>query len=198
MKRSRKDVTRKASEIPQLRFEDQRLTSFAGLVVFQKLFQVLQLRTRFSRCLAHQGVGKAFSPARLFLQLVVHLLLGFRELRHADYYRDDPLVQRMVGFDVMPDVATLSRMLKGADSKSVSNLRGLLGDLVLERLVENPLPRLTLDFDGSVLSTTRKAQGTAVGFNKKKKGARSYLPALLHGGPNGPGSKLSASLRQRA
>lgn len=176
MKRSRKEVASKASEIPNLRFEDGRLTSFAGLVVFQRLFQVLQLRQRLARCLSHQSAGKAFVPAKLFLQLVVHLLLGFRELRHADYYRDDPLVQRIVGFDVMPDVATLSRMLKGADPKSVGNLQQLLGDLVLERLVENPLPRITLDFDGSVQSTKRKAQGTAVGFNKKKKGARSYYP----------------------
>ena len=35
---------------------------------------------------------------------------------------------------------------------------------------------MTLDYDGSVLSTRRHAEGTAVGFNKKKKGARSYYP----------------------
>jgi len=33
-----------------------------------------------------------------------------------------------------------------------------------------------LDFDGSVQSTKRHAEGTAVGFNKEKKGARSYYP----------------------
>jgi len=176
MKRSRKDVARKVTEIPRLKFEDQRLTSFAGLVVFQKLFQILRIRKRFSGCFVGQGSGKAFAPARLFLQLIVHLLLGFRELRHADCYRDDPLVQRVLGFDVMPDVSTLSRMLKNADQKSVDRLRKLLGDMVLERFVENPLARITLDFDGSVQSTKRKAQGTAVGFNKKKKGARSYYP----------------------
>jgi hypothetical protein len=33
-----------------------------------------------------------------------------------------------------------------------------------------------LDFDGSVLITGRHAEGTAVGFNRKKKGARSYYP----------------------
>ena len=37
--------------------------------------------------------------------------------------------------------------------------------------------RITLDFDGSVLTTnSRKTEGTAVGYNKKKKGARSYYP----------------------
>jgi hypothetical protein len=38
------------------------------------------------------------------------------------------------------------------------------------------LARITLDFDGSVLSTGRFAEGTAVGFNRKKKGQRSYYP----------------------
>jgi hypothetical protein len=176
MKRSRKDVRTKAAAIPQLKFEDQRLTSFAGLVVFQKLFQVLNLKARLERCFRHQSHGKVFQPSRLFLQLIVHLLLGFRELRHADYYREDPLVQRVLGFDTLPDVATLSRMLKDADSKSIEHLRALLGDMVLERMASHALPRITLDFDGSVQSTKRKAQGAAVGFNKKKKGARSYYP----------------------
>jgi hypothetical protein len=38
------------------------------------------------------------------------------------------------------------------------------------------LPRVTLDFDGSVIGTGRYAEGTAVGFNRKKKGQRSYYP----------------------
>jgi hypothetical protein len=47
---------------------------------------------------------------------------------------------------------------------------------VLERLAVLGLPRITLDFDGSVCSTKRHAEGTAVGFNRKKKGLRSYYP----------------------
>jgi hypothetical protein len=47
---------------------------------------------------------------------------------------------------------------------------------VLNRLKEERIRRLTLDFDGSVLSTGRYAEGTAVGFNKKMKGQRSYYP----------------------
>jgi len=176
MKRSRKDVRRKATAIPRLRFEDQRLTSFAGLVVFQKLFQVLRFKARLASCFRHQSLGKVFPRPNLFLQLIVHLLLGFRELRHLEYYYDDPLVRRVVGLDTLPDVATLSRMLKEADQESVGKLRKLLCELVLERLSSHALPRITLDFDGSVQSTKRKAQGAAVGFNKKKKGARSYYP----------------------
>ena len=76
----------------------------------------------------------------------------------------------------IPDVATLSRMLKEANPKLVAKLRQLLRNLVLERVMSLALARITLDFDGSVQSTRRHAEGTAVGFNKKKKGARSYYP----------------------
>ena len=35
----------------------------------------------------------------LVMMLVVHLVFGFRRLRDRDYYRDDPLVQRLLGLD---------------------------------------------------------------------------------------------------
>lgn len=47
---------------------------------------------------------------------------------------------------------------------------------MLTRLRKLRLPRVTLDLDGSVIGTGRFAEGTAVGFNRKKKGQRSYYP----------------------
>jgi hypothetical protein len=176
MKYSRRQVRGKAYAVPQLKFENQSLTSFAGLVVFQQFFAAIRLRVRLASCFAHQTSGKVFGRGLLFLQLVLHLLLGYRELRDSRYYQEDPLVKRLLGLRRLPDAATLSRMLKEADPKSVENLRRLLRELLFERLVRLGLPRITLDFDGSVLSTMRHAEGTAVGFNKKKKGARSYYP----------------------
>lgn len=175
MKCRRSDVRRQVHSIPHLKFENQSLTSFAGLVVFQQLFVVLNLKARLRGCFRHVR-GKVYGPATVFLQLIVHLLLGFRDLRDSAYYRDDPLVQRVLGLKRLPDVATLSRMLKDAGAKSVENLRRLLGKMLLDRLKTLAVARLTLDFDGSVQSTGRRAEGTAVGFNKKKKGARSYYP----------------------
>lgn len=176
MKLSRSSIQGKARSLPRLRFENQTLTSFAGLVIFQQFFASLQLKKRLSACFSHLRTGKVFGRATIFLQLIVHILLGYRELRDSRYYRDDPLVRRLLGLKRLPDVATVSRMLKEADAKSVEHLRRLLREMLLERLAALGLARITLDFDGSVLSTGRFAEGAAVGYNKKKKGARSYYP----------------------
>jgi hypothetical protein len=176
MKSSKRDIQSRVHKMPILRFVDQTLTSFAGLIVFQPLLFKLELKKRLRFCFAHLNVGSIFGHHFIMLLLIVHLILGFRRLRDVDYYKDDPLVKRILGLNRLPDVATISRALSDADEISVAKARDLLRNLVLERLRKLGLARVTLDFDGSVLSTTRKAEGTAVGFNKKKKGARSYYP----------------------
>jgi hypothetical protein len=176
MKYSRSAIQFKAHKLPVLRFEDQRLTSFSGLVVLQALFLRLQLKERLRACFRQLAGRPIFGHARIVLQLVVHLLLGYRELRDSRYYRDDPLVKRVLGLSRLPDVATISRTLAQADEQSVENLRRTVRELVLERLKELALWRVSLDFDGSVLSTQRRAEGAAAGYNKKKKGTRSYYP----------------------
>jgi hypothetical protein len=176
MKLSRLQTQSKAHAVPELKFETQSLTSFAGLVVIQKFFAAIDLKARLSPCFSDLRCGKVFPRVTLFLQLVVHLLLGYRELQDCRYYQDDPLVKRLLGLRRLPDVATVSRALKEATAESVENLRRFLKDRVLACLSSLSPRRVTLDFDGSVQSTKRHAEGTAVGFNKKKKGARSYYP----------------------
>jgi hypothetical protein len=176
VKFSKSNVQSKVRSLPELRFENQALTSFAGLVILQKFFAAMNLKQRLQRCFAHLNNGKIFDRATVFLQLIVHLILGYCELQDSRYYRDDPLAKRLLGLKQLPDVATVSRALKQAGAQSVENLRMLLREPVLQRLQLLCPARVTLDFDGSVQSTQRKAEGTAVGFNKKRKGARSYYP----------------------
>jgi hypothetical protein len=76
----------------------------------------------------------------------------------------------------LPDVATICRALGQADARSVAKVGALSRQLVQDRLHRLQLARLTLDFDGSVLPTQRHAEGSAVGYCKAKKGARSYYP----------------------
>ncbi len=176
MKFSRKQVNCKAHARPTLRFETHQLTAFGGLVILQELFLQLNLLEQLRGVFHRRQAGKIYRPQKLFLQLMIHLLLGFRSLRDVACYQEDPLVQRVLGMERIADPATLSRMLRDTTDPEVQGLRRIARTRVLERLQVAALPRITLDFDGSVQYTKGHAQGTAVGYCKRKKGARSYYP----------------------
>lgn len=70
---SRADVRRSWSSSPKLRFEDQELTSFGGLVLIQKLFFRIGLRERLCSAVRHLRRAGAYSSDRILLLLVVHV-----------------------------------------------------------------------------------------------------------------------------
>lgn len=178
MKLSRQSIYHTRRSLPTLRFEDQQMTSFAGLVVFEALFQRVGFKRRLQDCCAHVREACSYSAALIIEALVVHLLLGYRRLQDMGLYREDPMVLRLLHVLRLPHVSIVSRALKAMDEEVVERLRALVREMMLDRLVETGLRRVTLDFDGSVQSTRRRAEGTAVGFNRTRKGARSYYPLL--------------------
>ena len=84
MKYSKNEIHSRVRKIPEIRFEDQRLTSFAGLVIFQSLFYHLDLKERLRRCFIHLKVSPIFGHHVVVLVLIVHLLIGYRRLREME------------------------------------------------------------------------------------------------------------------
>src|SRR5207247_4840072 len=105
--------------------------------------------------------------------------------RELEFYEDDPLIKRVLGLKVLPDVSTISRALMEFDDRAIAAHHELNREQVMDRVQREGLRRITVDFDGSVLSTRKHAEGSAVGFNKQKKGARSYYPLYCTFGETG-------------
>lgn len=177
MKLSSQQVRANKCCLPTIKFHDANLTSFAGIILFQALFKKLQIKEKISKCFEHLQFSPSYPLARIFQILMVHVLLGFRRLRELAYYKDDPMVLRTVGLKRMPEISTITRSLNHLDDRSYESVRALGRELVLDRVVTTGFPTLTVDFDGSVLWTrSRNTEGTAVGYNTKRRGARGYYP----------------------
>ena len=170
-------ISRKRS-VPDLQFADQDMTSFAGLVVFLSFFQSFNLSAKLKNVCSNltHNFKRQYCHGKILECLIIHCLLGYRNLRDQQFYKDDPLVKRTLNLQNLPSVPTISRMLSDFDEVALIGLCDFNSSIILERLQSKKLRRITLDFDGSVLSTNRHSEGTAVGFNKKKKGQRSYYP----------------------
>ena len=72
-------------------------------MILQELFGELHLMDRLKDIFHGRQAGKIFRPQKLFLQLILHLLLGFRSLRDVTCYQNDPLVQRVLGMQCIAD-----------------------------------------------------------------------------------------------
>ena len=94
MKYSKSQIMSRAYKIPALKFEDQNLTSFAGLIIFQPLMLGLEMKNRLWHCFRHLNLSRIFGPHLITMLLILHLLLGYRRLRDLTYYQDDPMVKR--------------------------------------------------------------------------------------------------------
>ena len=177
MKPARKDIRTIARCQPAIRFEDQKLTSFAGIILFDQVFRTLDMKKKLATCFSHLRRTSLYGFHTLGLVVLVHIILGWRRLREIAFYENDPLVNRVVGLKKLPTVSTLSRFFKEMDDRAAEKVGTVVTGLVKDRMTIESFPRVTLDFDGSVLSTKgRNIEGTAVGFNKKSRGNRSYYP----------------------
>ena len=63
MKYSKAEVRSKGHIIPDMKFEEQSLTSFAGLVVFQQLCRRIGLKSRLTLCFQHLQQSRIFGHA---------------------------------------------------------------------------------------------------------------------------------------
>ena len=92
----------------------------------------MKLKERLKNCFSHHiKVSSIFGHHCIILLLIVHLLIGFRLLREVDYYRDDPIVLRLLGLRRLPDTSTISRALCQIEVEGVDNYRQLLRELVI-------------------------------------------------------------------
>ena len=170
MKLSRSYFLSRVHKIPEIKFEGQKLSSYSGLVIFKQFFDKINLKNRLHTCFGHLSKKSVIGFEKILMILVINFVLGFRKINDIVRYNDDPLALRVLGLKNLPSPTTVSRTLARCDSKGYKKYQQESKQLVLDRLLLMQFPRVTCDFDGSVLSTKRSAEGTAVGFNKKKKG----------------------------
>jgi len=164
----------------RIEFAKQDLTSYSGLELFIRYFKLIGLNFRIRRAFrAHQMSGD-YGVTDFILIFVALWLTGGRRLRHVAFLADDPLVKRLCGLANLPSDRTISRWLGQFTSESLQALVSLNSEIVTEKLKELEFPRITLDFDGTVLTTGHKVAWAFRGYNPHKRYAPSYYPLLCH------------------
>ena len=114
------------------------------------------------------------------LLVLALLITGGRRVRHVGYLETDPLVKRFCGLAQVPAVRTVARWLGGFDRSGVEALLSLNEGLVGRVIRDSAVRCLTLDVDGSVVSTGLQVEGARRGYNPHRRKVPSYYPITAY------------------
>ena len=164
----------------RIEFGSEQLTSYGGLELLRRYFQVIRLSARIRECLRHCRVGSDYGCANLVVLVVGLLVVGGRRLGQLRYLANDQLLARLCGLARIPSDRTVVNWLKQFTGHSLAALARLNSELLYEQVEKLKLSRLTIDLDGTVICTGAKVAWAARGFNPHHKKDPSYYPLLAH------------------
>ena len=117
------------------------------------LFWTDQAESTVRSVFARYDLGGDYRAIDMILVIIVLILVGGRRLDHLNYLCEDPLVKRFCGLLRLPRQRSVGRWLKRFTHKSLAALVEINSHIVCKAIDKEKLGRLTLDIDGSVITT---------------------------------------------
>lgn len=175
--RSRKaDLKRRVNGNAHYRTGPQEVTSHAGLELVREYLRRSGFTAMLRRTVGAGFPSTDFGAAPMILCLLGLILVGGRRISHLGHEHGDPVLGRFAGLARLPAPRTASAWMQRIDSEDVERLSRLNEELVGNALRDTGGRRLTLDIDGSVVSTGLKVKGACRGYNPHRRKVPSYYP----------------------
>jgi hypothetical protein len=170
----------------RISFDGVGLTSFGGVALLRKFFQHLGIRGQLSRSVRFPQRNNEYSISEMIESLLHPLILGLGREETTEPLRNNGVFQYLAGLPGYPAATTLRRFLRRFARAGLPQFLAL-HDRWRKEMLSRPkrLKKAILDFDATVLTVYGKQQGSAIGFNPKKRGRPSYMPLLCFEGQTG-------------
>jgi hypothetical protein len=183
---SRADFLSPCKSFLKIEFASQDITAYGGLELIRRYFRIIHLHHRVQKVFCRYDIGGDYRAIDMILVIVGLILVGGRRLEHLSYLCEDPLVKRFCGLLRLPRERSVARWLKRFTHKSLEALVEINSEIVCEAIEREKLGRLTLDIDGSVITTGATVAWAFRGFNPHHRKDPSYYPILAHLAQTGP------------
>ena len=121
--------------------------------------------------------GGDYGTGALIRVVVGMLIVGARRLRHLGFLRGDPILHRFCQLKDLPSERTVRRWLECFETCRVEALKRLNAELIARVLsLHLKTKTLTIDVDGTVVSTGLQVTWAFRGYNPHRRKVPSYYP----------------------
>ena len=185
MRWKKADLGRRVNGNLELRFGREGLTSYAGLELVRRYFALSGLVLLLRRELAAALPRNDFGSTRMVLVILALIISGGRRVRHLLFLAEDPLVLRLCGLRRMPTPRSVGRWLAAFRGKHLPALQRVNALVAAKAIAAARVRRLTIDVDGSVVSTGLQVERAQRGFNPHRRKVPSYYPITAYEAQSG-------------
>jgi hypothetical protein len=168
-----------------LRYQRTGLTSYAGLEFVRRWLHRDGLVALLRRELTQTLPATDYGVVRVVFVILALLLSGGRRLRHLRYLAADPMVLRFCGLRQLPTARTVGRWLAAFRGRHLQRLQAVNAHVAARAIRQSGQRRLTIDVDGSVVSTGLTVAWAQRGFNPHRRKVPSYYPITAYEAQSG-------------
>jgi len=163
----------------QFSFGESNLTHFGGLFLIHSFCKKLKLKWYLQKYVKSHQRNQEYQTAEFILILLYIIILGLSRIENVRYLRTNGVFEKIVGMKRLPHPTAIRRFLYRLPPKAIRQI------VKVHNLIQGKIfyilhtkTSITFDIDGTILTVYGKQQKAKVGFNPKRKGARSYLGIL--------------------
>lgn len=188
MKTNKQSKARASSGKVHFRNRAEGLTSQAGLIPVVKFLKRFGVHELINESVAHgRGDNAVYTLTDVILLTLVGVVGGATSFLKVVSLWSDGVLRRVGGWLRIPDDSTLGRIFKEIGEEQIVLMEAMnhcLRNKIWKAALRagtstvGAMRTLWLDVDSTVKTVFGEQEGAAVGYNPKKKGARSYHPLI--------------------
>ena len=159
-----------------IEYSAKQVTPFGGMSLMKRFVDKLGIREKLEELpLPKRGSNRSYQASQVIESFWLSIWTGASRYIHADWLRYDKTLQKIFGWSSMPSQSTYSRFFGKFSQKRNTEVFPKIQKWFLEQI---QIERITLDLDSTVITRYGEQEGSAKGYNPRKRGRNSHHPLM--------------------
>lgn len=158
-------------------FGEKNLSHYGGIFLIHSFCKRLKLKWRLQKYVRFFQRNQEYQTAEFILVIIYIIILGIRRIEKIRSLQTNGVFKKTIGMKKIPDPSAIRRFLYRLTPKAIYQIVQV-HDLIQRKIfyILHTKTSITFDIDAKVITVYgKRIQRAKVGYNPKRKGARSYL-----------------------
>ena len=160
----------------KIAYSDKKVTPWGGMKLLKDFIDHLQILPYLNELnIPQPNSNRGYDPTILILGFWLSIITGGNRFSHTDWLRYDTTLQSIFELDKLPSSSTYNRFFYKFDIEKNAQIFPQLQQWFMDQF---KVGNFIIDLDSTVITRYGNQEGSAIGYNPKKKGRKSHHPLM--------------------